>query len=78
MIQSTTHFRVSANCFQPESKQFEPKVNKIWTFPHTLGLCSKKAEFKVKRVKSYCNFVFPPSSHKSSSPKGELREFREN
>ena len=28
-------------------------MNKITSFPHTLSLCSKKAESKVKRVKSY-------------------------
>ena len=33
-------------------------MNKITSFPHTLSLCSKKAESKVKRVKScYCTRV---------------------
>ena len=35
-------------------------MNKITSFPHTLSLCSKKAESKVKRVKSYyCTRVCP-------------------
>ena len=34
-------------------KQVKLVLNKITSFPHTLSLCSKKAESKVKRVKSY-------------------------
>ena len=41
-------------------KMAKLSVNKITSFPHTLSLCSKKAESKVKRVKSYyCTRVCP-------------------